>query len=151
MAKNKKKGKQARRFEGMSYRETQTANSQKRDLLPKKERDWLKAHGYKNVGWKKVIELYQKLAEILKNDADDDTFGDKLESLFLDAERVGNKYQTKEEIVAFNQEMAAIAGEIADTIDKQFPEPEMEFVDYSQDQGQSRPVAVKTRRKMRRR
>mgnify|MGYP001800671159 CR=1 FL=1 len=99
-----------RLFSGMGYREVQRSNSGRRKKLPKKDQIWLKEQGYKNVGW------------------DEDT----LEELFLKADRIGNKYQTPAEIAKFNQKLSTEVNEIADEIDRQFPEPETEFVDYSQ-------------------
>ncbi|MBE9068891.1 hypothetical protein IQ260_19800, partial [Leptolyngbya cf. ectocarpi LEGE 11479] len=84
--------------------------------------------GYKNVGWNNVIELYQKLNDrLLQSDPGEDT----LEDLFLRADRIGNKYQTSEEIREFNQKLTAEVNKISDQVDRQFPESEMEFVDYS--------------------
>lgn len=118
-----------RLFSGMGYREVQRSNSDRRSKLPKKEQVWLKNQGYKNIGWDNVIELYQKInALLLQPDPNEDT----LEDLFLKADRIGNKYQTPDEIKEFNQKLATEANEIADAMDQQFPELEMEFIDYSQ-------------------
>ena len=126
--KNKK-----RLFSGMGYREVQHSNSNRRNKLSKKDQIWLKEHGYKNVDWDNVIKLYQKInALLLQPDPNEDT----LEELFLKADRIGNKYQTPEEINEFNQKLAAEVNEIADEIDRQFPDPEMEFIDYSRTQTQ---------------
>ena len=51
-------------YEGMSYRKVQRKNSRNRNLLTKENRKWLKNNGYKNIGWKNVIGLYQKIAEL---------------------------------------------------------------------------------------
>ncbi|NEQ20482.1 MAG: hypothetical protein F6K28_14805 [Microcoleus sp. SIO2G3] len=61
-------------------------------------------------------------------DADDEP---TLEELFLEADRIGQKYQTREEREAFNQEMAAEVSAISDLIEQQFPETELEVIDYS--------------------
>lgn len=113
----------------MSYREVQRFNSDQKSKLPRKEQNWLKENGYKNVGWDHVIKLFQKVNDFLEQpDPDDDT----LEELFLKADRIGAKYQTQQEIDAFNQQLSAEINQIADEIDRQFPEHEMEFIDYSQ-------------------
>ena len=123
-----KKGRK-RLFSGMGYRDVQRSNSNRRSKLPKKEQSWLKENGYKNVGWDSVIRLYQKINDLLlQPDPNEDT----LEELFLKADRIGNKYQTPAEIREFNQKLSVAVNEVADEIDRQFPESEMEVVDYSQ-------------------
>ena len=113
----------------MSYREVQRFNSDRKSKLPKQDQNWLKKNGYKNVGWDNVIKLYQKVNDLLEQpDQNEDT----LEELFLKADRIGGKYQTPQEIEAFNQQLAAEINQIADEIDRQFPEHEIEFIDYSQ-------------------
>ncbi|MEM8612009.1 MAG: hypothetical protein AAGF93_08315 [Cyanobacteria bacterium P01_H01_bin.105] len=117
-----------RLFSGMSYREVQRSNSTRRDQLPKKDKIWLKTQGYKNVGWDNIIKLYQKINDLLlQPDPEEET----LEELFLKADRIGNKYQTPAEIRDFNQKLSIAVNDVADEIDRQFPETEMEFVDYS--------------------
>ena len=112
----------------MGYRDVQRSNSNRRSKLSKKDRHWLKENGYKNVGWNNVIGLYQKINELQQQpDPNEDT----LEELFLKADRIGNKYQTPKEISKFNQKLSAEVNAVADEIDRQFPEPEMEIVDYS--------------------
>lgn len=125
MAKQKR---QTRTFSGMSYRQVQHSNSIRRGKLPKTNQIWLKENGYKNVGWNNIIQLYQKINDLLAQDEDEPT----LEKLFLEAERIGQKYQTREEREAFNQTMAAEVSAISDLIDQQFPETETEVIDYSQ-------------------
>ena len=122
--KNKK-----RFFSGMSYRDVQRSNSDRRSKLSKKDQKWLKEKGYRNVGWDNVIKLYQKINELLIQPTSEE---DTLEELFLKADRIGNKYQTPEEIAAFNQQLSIEVNEISDEIDRQFPNSEMEFIDYSQ-------------------
>jgi hypothetical protein len=107
-------------FQGMSYIEVQKANSQSRNTLNTKNRKWLKENGYKNVGWQNVIQLYQKLNDFLPS----------LEELFLEADRIGNKYQTQQEIDVFNRKMSQEVEEIANIIDRQFPETEIEVIDF---------------------
>ena len=129
---------QKRLFCGMSYREVQRSNSDRRSKLPKQDQKWLKAEGYKNVGWDNIIALYQKINDVsLQPDANEET----LEELFLKADRIGNKYQTPEEIAAFNQQLAVEVNEIADEIDRQFPDTEMEFIDYSKPERKPKRVA----------
>ena len=137
-SKNKK-----RLFSGMGYREVQRSNSNRRSHLPKKEQVWLKENDYKNVGWENVIKLYQKINELLlQPDPNEDT----LEELFLKAERIGNKYQTPAEIREFNQKLSVAVNEVADEIDRQFPESEIEVVDYSKAQNK-RQSSVKRKRR----
>lgn len=125
MARKKSK---KRLFSGMSYRDVQRSNSDRRRNLPRKEQKWLKENGYKNVSWDNVIKLHQKINELLiQPNPEEDT----LEELFLKADRIGNKYQTPEEIAAFSQQLSAEANEISDEIDRQFSDSEMEFIDYS--------------------
>jgi hypothetical protein len=117
-----------REFKGMGYGELQRANSSNRGNLPQQQQKWLKANGYKNVGWDNVIVLYHKLEELLDSPYQDMS----LEELFLEAERIGNKYQTPTEISEFNQQLAQEVAEIADLVDQQFPDHEVEAIDFSQ-------------------
>lgn len=137
---------QSRTFSGMGYTEVQRSNSIRRSKLPKTHQIWLKENGYKNVGWDNIIRLYQKINELLAQpDADDEP---TLEELFLEADRIGQKYQTREEIEAFNQQLAAEVSTISDLIDQQFPETEVEVIDYSQttrSQAKTRPSRKKLR------
>jgi len=135
--------KQSRTFSGMSYREVQRSNSIRRNKLPKNHQIWLKENGYKNVGWDNVIQLYQKINELLNQPDEDDE--PTLEELFLEADRIGKKYQTPEEIEAFNQEMAAEVNAVSDLVDQQFPETEVEVIDYSQISRSSRQSRYKNR------
>ena len=117
-------------FSGMGYREVQRSNSIRKSKLPKTNQIWLTENGYKNVGWDNVIRLSQKINELLAEpDADDEP---TLEELFLEADRIGQKYQTREEIEAFNQQMTVAVSAISDLIDQQFPDTEVEAIDYSQ-------------------
>ncbi|MGM3305521.1 hypothetical protein ACSQ6I_05930 [Anabaena sp. WFMT] len=116
-------------FQGMSYREIQRANSNNRNNLHKEDQRWLKDNGYKNIGWDDVIKLYQKIKDFLdKYQLQDLT----LEELFLEADHIGNKYLSDQEIQEFNQKLAKEVNEIADEIDKQFPDTEIEIIDFSQ-------------------
>ena len=143
MATKKRTKSKKRLFSGMGYREVQRSNSNRRSKLPKKDQTWLKEQGYKNVGWDNVIALYQRINELLlQPDPNEDT----LEELFLKADRIGNKYQTSEEIADFNRKLAAEVNEIADKVDQQFPESEMEFVDYSQPKTKAKSRSKRKRR-----
>lgn len=57
--------------------------------------------------------------------------GRSLEDLFIDADRLGNKYQTPEEIQAFNNELADATAAVGDVIDEQLPDRAPEAIDYS--------------------
>ncbi|NJN86611.1 MAG: hypothetical protein HC881_10245 [Leptolyngbyaceae cyanobacterium SL_7_1] len=73
------------------------------------------------------MSLYQKIGEFV----DSYQFKDlSLEELFLEADRIGNKYLTDEEREAFNQEFNQEVSEISTQIDRQFPDTEMEVVDF---------------------
>lgn len=118
----------ARKFNGMSYRGVQNANSNNRIKLKKEDRKWLKENGYKNAGWDNVISLYQKIEEFLEKYKLDDL---TLEELFLEVDRIGSKYQTDQEIEEFNQKLAKELEEISVEIDKQFPDEDLEVMDFS--------------------
>lgn len=120
---------QKRDFNGMSYGELQRANSENRSNLKKEHQKWLKDNGYKNVGWDNVITLYRKVKELLGKSGFEDM---SLEELFLEADRIGNKYLTSEEIKEFNQQLSQEVTEIGDLVDKQFPDTEIEVIDFSQ-------------------
>ncbi|MDZ7963621.1 MAG: hypothetical protein RM368_01385 [Nostoc sp. DedSLP03] len=122
-----KKGKK-RNFKGMSYRDVQRANSKNRTKLHKEDRFFLKEKLYKNIGWNNVINLYQRIEEILNRYQIEDL---TLEELFLEVDRIGNKYLTIKEIENFNQNFSREVNEISDEIDKQFPDTEIQFIDFS--------------------
>lgn len=122
------KGKK-RNFRGMSYRSVQLANSNNRSKLHKKDQIWLKENFYKNIGWDNIINLYEKIEEIIDNYQVEEL---TLEELFIDADRIGNKYLTTQEKNDYNQSLSKVVNEVAEEIDKQFPETEMEFIDFSQ-------------------
>jgi hypothetical protein len=131
---------QKQTMNGMSYREVQGANTLNRTKLSKEDQQWLKANQYKNVGWDSVIRLYQKIEELL-NPLVDLT----LEDLFLEADRIGSKYQTAEEIQEFNQQLAQVVSEVSETIDRQFPDTEVEVVDFSGSARKTRKAKVSRR------
>lgn len=119
---------QKRQFNSLNYREVQRANSQNRQKLPKPDRKQLKTEGYKNTGWDNVIRLYQKIEELL----DRYQYADlELDQLFLEADRIGNKYLRPEEIEEYNQKLAKEVSEIEEAIDRQFPDTEVEIIDFS--------------------
>ena len=122
------KKKSSKTFRGMNYRRVQKNNSQNRKKLKKEEQQWLKDNGYKNIGWKNIINLYQKIEELSDKAKIEDL---TLEELFLEADRIGNKYLTSQEIQEFQQKLAKEVNEIADEIDRQFPETEIEIIDFS--------------------
>lgn len=117
-----------RNYQGMSYRVIQIHNSRNRQKLDQEDKLWLKQNSYKNIGWNHVIVLYEKIAELLQKYHLNDL---TLEELFLEADRIGNKYQTIQEITNFNQKLGIEVNEIAETIDNQFPGTEIEFIDFS--------------------
>lgn len=125
MASNKS---QKRNFQGMSYGELQRTNSKNRIKLDQETQKWLKSNSYKNSGWQNVINLYYKIEELRDKSLFEDM---SLEELFLEADRIGNKYQTPEEKAEFNQQLSQQVTEIGELIDKQFPDTEIEIVDYS--------------------
>jgi hypothetical protein len=130
----KQKG-QKRSFQGMNYPEVQRANSNHRALLRKEDQQWLKTNGYRNVGWDNVIRLYQKIAELLEQYRLEEV---SLEELFLEADRIGQQYQTPEEVEAFNQQYAAAVSEIEGAIDQHFPDTVVEIIDFGK---KTRPSA----------
>lgn len=126
MASNKS---QPRTFNGMSYSKLQRSNSKNRDKLKPEDRKWLKENGYRNVGWENAIKLYQQIEEILGKYQFEDM---SLEELFLEADRIGNKYLSTQEIEEYNQQLSKEVTEIGEIIDQQFPDTEIEVIDYSQ-------------------
>ena len=65
-----------------------------------------------------------------------------LEDLFIETERIGNKYQTKEERERFQSEMNRLVGEIGEEVDHLFPEQESE-ADYRKPTRKPLPAAPK--------
>ena len=118
---------QKRNFNGMSYREVQRVNSNNKSRLQKEDQKWLKANGYKNVGWDSVIHLHQKIKEFLDKYSLEEL---TLEELFLEVDRIGNKYLASQEIEEFNQILSKELNEIAEEIDRQFLDTEIEAVDF---------------------
>lgn len=120
---------QPKTFNGMSYSKLQRANSKNRDKLKPEDKKWLKENGYRNVGWENTIKLYQQIEEILGKYQFEDM---SLEELFLEADRIGNKYLDAQEIEEYNQQLSQEVAEIGELIDQQFPDTEVEAIDYSQ-------------------
>ena len=54
-----------------------------------------------------------------------------LEELFIEADRIGNKYLNSQEINQRNHRIAQELNEIADIIDSQYPDQKVEVIDYS--------------------
>jgi hypothetical protein len=128
----------------MTYREVQRSNTTRRNKLPKADRVWLQEHGYRNVGWDNVITLYQKINDFLTSPGDGEE--PTLEELFLRADHIGKKYQTPEEVQAYEQALQAEVEAIAAQIDRQFPDDQVEVVDYGS-LAQTRRRPAKSRKK----
>ena len=132
-------------FKGMRYRELQIANSQNRKSLSKDDQQWLKNAGYKNTGWESVIKLYEKIASLQRalEMIEEMSLGD----MFLEADRIGNKYQTADEIADYQQKLAEADLLINEQIDQHFVDTEVEVIDF--DAGKlskvSKPRAKKVR------
>ncbi|TVP65560.1 MAG: hypothetical protein EA342_14245 [Leptolyngbya sp. LCM1.Bin17] len=70
-----------------------------------------------------------------------------LEELFLKADRIGRKYQTPEEIEAFEQALKTEVEAISAQVDQQFPEQEVEMMDYSPaSRSRKKPPLTKSRK-----
>jgi hypothetical protein len=121
---------QARTVEGLGYRGMQQANAARRDRLSKADRAELKRQGFRNVGWDNVIRLSQRLDELLNKLGVDDSDLPSLDSLFLEADRIGNAYQSAEEIAAFNQALAEASSAVDEAIEAHFPDNEVEIVHF---------------------
>jgi hypothetical protein len=115
-------------FSGMSYRQVQRSNSDNKSKITSEEIQLLKNSGYKNVGWEKVTQLYLKIQEMLTSPYRQNW---SLNELFLEADRIGRKYQSAEEIATFEQQFTVLSQEIDDEIDRHFPDTEAEIIDFS--------------------
>jgi hypothetical protein len=137
------------RSDGLNYRDLQKANGQRRDRLTKADRAELKHQGFRNVGWDNVIRLSQRLDELL-GPALDPNLPDpdlpSLESLFLEADRIGNTYQSAEEIAAFNQALAEASSAVDEAIDRQFPDNDVEIIQFQPNPVRGRSAQRKPRR-----
>ncbi len=133
-----------RSFNGMSYREIQLSNSLIRNKLSNEDKKHLKDNGYKNVGWENVIKLSIKIDEMVnKLPLSELTLGE----LFLEAERIGNKYLANEEIEETHQRLAHEINEIEQEIDKHFPDTEIEVIDFSQKNNYGHKRQYRTKKK----
>lgn len=119
-----------RDFQGMSYREVQRSNSENRKKLDRPQQVILKEQGHRNLGWDSVISLYLAIEAFQQPpEPEDDT---TLEELFLEAARIGDKYQTHEDRSAFREALDREIAEINDLIEQHFPQtPEITKIDYS--------------------
>ena len=115
-------------FNGMNYRQVQRSNSDRKIELKSTEIQLLKNIGCKNVGWKKVTQLYLKIQEMLTSPYRDNW---SLDELFLEADRIGNKYQSVDEITTFEQQFTILSHEINDEIERHFPDTQIEIIDFS--------------------
>ena len=118
----------ARTFRGMNYRQVQRKNSRDRHQLTKENQIWLKKHNYRNIGWSNVIKLWEKIAELQEQETVKSL---SLEELFIEADRIGNKYLNSQEINQRHQRIAQQLDEIADILDSQYPDQKIEIIDYS--------------------
>lgn len=115
-------------FARMTYRQLQKKNKRDRAQLSKQDRIWLKTSNYRNIGWTNVINLFQKIKEIKEKESIRKL---DLEQLFIEADLIGNKYLTGEEIQNRNLKIARELNEIADIIDAQFPDNTNEVIIYN--------------------
>jgi hypothetical protein len=113
---------------GFGYRELQQENDRLRQQLTSENQAILKANRYRNVSWPNVIALFTKISNMIEIE---DLAVSELDSLFLEVDRIGNKYQSSEEIQAFQAAMAFEAEAISEIIDRVFPDNEPEFIDFS--------------------
>lgn len=141
-----------KRSDGLRYRDVQQANGLRRDRLTKADRRDLKDQGFRNVGWNNILRLRQRLDELLGPDRDEanpdlpDPDLPSLDALFLEADRLGNAYQSAEEIAAFNRALAEAANGVDEAIDAQFPDTEVEIVHFQSSQPRGRSAKRKPRR-----
>jgi hypothetical protein len=115
-------------FNGMNYRKVQRSNSDNKAKMQSEEIQLLKNSGYKNIGWEKVTQLYLKLQEMLTSPYRENW---SLDELFLEADRIGQKYQSADEIASFEKQFMMLSQEINDEIDRCFPDTEAEIIDFS--------------------
>jgi hypothetical protein len=115
-------------FNGMGYRQVQRSNSDNKAKIQSEKIQLLKNSGYKNVSWEKVTQLYLKIQEMSISD-----YGKNwsLSELFVEADRIGRKYQSADEIATFDKQFTMLSQEIDDEIDRYFPDTEVEIIDFS--------------------
>jgi hypothetical protein len=115
-------------FNGMGYRQVQRSNSDNKAKMQSEEVQLLKNSGYKNVGWEKVTQLYLKIQEMSISHYRENW---SLSELFVEADRIGRKYQSADEIATFEKQVTMLSQEIDDEIDRYFPDKEVEIIDFS--------------------
>jgi hypothetical protein len=115
-------------FNGMGYRQVQLSNSDNKAKMQPEEIQLLKNSGYKNVGWEKVTQLYLKLQDMLISPYRESW---SLDELFVEADRIGRKYQSVDEIATFEKQFTMLSQEIDDEIDRHFPDTKVEIIDFS--------------------
>jgi hypothetical protein len=111
-------------YMGLGYQSLQKDNRIKREKLPKTDQDWLKNNGYRNIGWPHVISLFDKIQSL------QELTEYSLEELFLEVDRIGERYQEPEEIQSFQAAMADEAEQIAVLIDQIFPDTKSEVINF---------------------
>ncbi|WP_029681741.1 hypothetical protein, partial [Picosynechococcus sp. NKBG15041c] len=114
-------------YKGMSYRKLQRWNKEHRSLLEKKYQIWLKQNSYQNIGWDRVIKLHEKILDLKR---ETEIHNMSLEELFLESDRIGEKYQTSQEKKDFQERFQHIIESISIVAEKIFPDDEVEFVDF---------------------
>ena len=119
----------ARTFNKMKYHQVQRKNSRNRKLLAKEQQRFLKDNGYRNLGWENVINLFNQIQDIQQTESIKNL---SLEELFIEADRIGNKYCDSKENNRRNLKISQELNEIADIIDAQFADRTAEVIDYSQ-------------------
>ena len=115
-------------FNGMGYRQVQRSNSDSKAKITSDEIQLLKNSGYKNVGWEKVTQLYLKLPDMLTSPYRENW---SLDELFLEADRIGRKYQSVDEIATFEKQFMMLSQEIDEEVERHFPDTEVEIIDFS--------------------
>jgi hypothetical protein len=119
----------AKLFQSMTYHQVQRLNSQSRLTLRKDDQIWLKQQGFRNVGWSNVINLYENISTILERY---DKELPELDELFIEADRIGNKYLDPDEIQEYQSKLAAQNHLFEQQIDQRFPDTEIEIIDFRQ-------------------
>jgi hypothetical protein len=115
-------------FQGLGYRQLQRVNSTQKQQLQAEELITLKNEGHKNIGWESVIRLQKRIQELSTSVY---RTGWDLDQLFLEADRIGQKYQSSTEIAVHEEQLTLLSMEIDDAIDEQFPDTEVEIISFS--------------------
>jgi hypothetical protein len=100
-----------REFNGMGYRQVQRSNSENKAKMQSEE-----------------TQLYLKIQAMLTSPYRENW---SLDELFLEADRIGRKYQSADEIATFEKQFTMLSQEIDDEIDRHFPDTEVEIIDFS--------------------